>query len=433
MGSVDGWGWTMADVIDTMGLRVRDDFEDKEPRIRDLELAKRLGYANPYNIRKLIRQLADAGKLPSVCQFSHSENRSDGRPSKPGHEFWLDERSAIKVIAKSETDAADQILDEVIDVFMAYRHGKLMPRLLADDFCEWDEMWSRQVTGAMCRLYGQQYDGGRPPKFLGSVQRKIYRLVLEPHVYAEMKLRNGEPHFGSNHHQLLTEQARSRFRDELRQIELAALWPTPGKSSGRSSNASTRATRCSFDSSAWASSGTAPMFDELEYVHVHADFLALAGGEIWDRVVAAAWQQRERERASSTVKQAEFRSRQHGRLYHRDYERQRRQRNKQIVRKIRCCPECRKMFALNATQVADKHGGYCSRHCFGRANIRRHRPNPPRMVTIGGKTKPLPQWAEKYGITIGMVYRRMRKGMNAVEALTGPKTRGTGVSQRRAS
>ena len=41
------------------------------------------------------------------------------------NEYWLTERQALKVIAKSETEVADQILDEVIAVFVAYRRGQL--------------------------------------------------------------------------------------------------------------------------------------------------------------------------------------------------------------------------------------------------------------------------------------------------------------------
>lgn len=204
------------------GLRLRDDFEDKEPRIRDLELAKRLGYAKPYDIRRLIIRMHEDGKLPGISQFVTVANRADGLPSKPSKEFWLDERACLKVIAKSDTANADAILDQIIDVFMAYRRGKLLPRLLADAPCEWDPMWTTKVVSALCHLYGQPYSG-RFPSFLASVIQRIYKLVLEPATYIDMKVRNPDPKWGSNHHQWLTEQARERFRKELVVIEGTAL------------------------------------------------------------------------------------------------------------------------------------------------------------------------------------------------------------------
>lgn len=203
------------------GLRLRDDFEDKEPRIRDLELAKRLGYSEPKTIRQLIKRLAP--NLAGLHQRSTAPLRKDGLPSKPANEFWLDERSALFVIARSETEVATKILGEVIDVFIAYRRGQLIPRLLADEPCVWDKMWSAKTVGALCHLYGQPYAGGRFPGFLASVVQKLYRLVLEPATYIEMKARNPDPKWGSNHHQWLSEQARERFRKELVVIEGTAL------------------------------------------------------------------------------------------------------------------------------------------------------------------------------------------------------------------
>jgi hypothetical protein len=41
------------------------------------------------------------------------------------NEYWLTEAQALKVSAKSETAIADQILDEVIRVFIAVRRGQL--------------------------------------------------------------------------------------------------------------------------------------------------------------------------------------------------------------------------------------------------------------------------------------------------------------------
>lgn len=208
-------------VIALDGMRLRDDFEDKEPRIRDLELAKRLGYARPRDIRKLIERLEGDGLLSDFA-FCATVARSPGERGRPGSEFWLDEPSALAVILKSETEAAHSIFREVVAVFIAYRRGKLMPRLLAAEPCEWDAMWTDDVKAALCRLYGQP-SGPRFPRFLASVIQRLYKLVLEPATYVEMKERNPDPRFGSNHHQLLTEQARDRFRKELVVIEGTAL------------------------------------------------------------------------------------------------------------------------------------------------------------------------------------------------------------------
>ena len=42
-------------------------------------------------------------------------------------------------------------------------------------------------------------------------------------------------------------------------------------------------------------------------------------------------------------------------------------------------------------------------------------------VTINGKTKLITDWCKEYGITIGAVHRRLKKGENVVSAITRPK------------
>lgn len=95
--------------------------EDKsEPLIQDLELATKLGYASPVTIKKLIKRMVDAGQLGVVSTVGNGE--VGGRA---GLNYFLDERQSLKIIARSKTDVADKILDEVIEVYLAYRRGQL--------------------------------------------------------------------------------------------------------------------------------------------------------------------------------------------------------------------------------------------------------------------------------------------------------------------
>ena len=99
-----------------------------EPRIRDLEPAKCLGYARPTTIRELIGRLVSGGKLYNIHQL-RTVRRWDGQVApRPEAEFWLTEAQALKVAAKSETEPADALLDEMIRVFMLARRGTL-PRV----------------------------------------------------------------------------------------------------------------------------------------------------------------------------------------------------------------------------------------------------------------------------------------------------------------
>lgn len=172
-------------------------------------------------------------------------------------------------------------------------------------------------------------------------------------------------------------------------------------------------------------------FADAELVHVYAEFLALGGGSLWDRVEDAAWLRVERERERSADKQKTRRATVFGKRAHARAERERRQRDKTRVVRVRACRLCKSTFGVTAAQVADRTGRFCSPRCAGRWRRARHAPKPTRLVTIGDKTLPLPTWAERLGISLSIVYRRMREGMSPVEALTAPKTRAGG--RRRAA
>lgn len=96
--------------------------ESGEPMIRDTELAEKLGYAAPRNIRKIVRRMLKSGSLSPESMRSTVERIQNGNTIEC---FYLSERAALKVIARSETSAADKITDEVIDVFIQYRQGTL--------------------------------------------------------------------------------------------------------------------------------------------------------------------------------------------------------------------------------------------------------------------------------------------------------------------
>jgi len=93
--------------------------QNGEAMVRDTDLADKLGYARPYDVRKLIKRMISRGQIkPNLFVATHDKKEGRGRP---GTAYYLSQSSAIKVITKSETDIADEITDEVIDVFIAAR------------------------------------------------------------------------------------------------------------------------------------------------------------------------------------------------------------------------------------------------------------------------------------------------------------------------
>lgn len=94
-----------------------------EPTIKDVELAQKLGYGRPRDIKKLIQRLCESGFYGGATPCRTLENINGNETTV----YFLNEKQALKTISKSETKIADKIMDEVIDVFIAFRNGKLQP------------------------------------------------------------------------------------------------------------------------------------------------------------------------------------------------------------------------------------------------------------------------------------------------------------------
>lgn len=96
-----------------------------EPTVKDTDLAEKLGYDRPRAIRQLIKRMVDNGSFGGATPCGTPEIVAGNMTEV----FYLNQKQSLKVISKSETKIADAIMDEVIDVFLAYRKGQLQPAL----------------------------------------------------------------------------------------------------------------------------------------------------------------------------------------------------------------------------------------------------------------------------------------------------------------
>ncbi|MGL4966164.1 MAG: hypothetical protein ACRC67_33395 [Inquilinus sp.] len=101
---------------ESFALAIRE--VEGEPRILDIDLATRLGFAEPRMIRKLIKRHLDA--LDRLGMRSTVERIVKGRPSE---EFYLNRKQAIFVTGKSDTPTATEITIEIIERFDAYERA----------------------------------------------------------------------------------------------------------------------------------------------------------------------------------------------------------------------------------------------------------------------------------------------------------------------
>lgn len=118
-----------------------------EPRVFDLHLAAVLGMANLYMIRRTIEH--NRTELEMHGAISVSDTKTSGtvffrgektsgtvsargaetsdKGGRPGKAYYLNEGQALVLCALSKTPRAAEIRKLIIDVFMAWRHGKTVP------------------------------------------------------------------------------------------------------------------------------------------------------------------------------------------------------------------------------------------------------------------------------------------------------------------
>ncbi|WP_052817055.1 hypothetical protein [Agrobacterium sp. SUL3] len=113
-----------------------------EPRARDLDIAKRLGFSKPTNIRNLIkRNLVELERF-GIC-FTAKQNHKGGR-GRPTDEYWLNEEQSLLIAVLSDTENAADVRYMLIKVFVAFRRGQISGNLNLDPE-------SRHILGGMIK------------------------------------------------------------------------------------------------------------------------------------------------------------------------------------------------------------------------------------------------------------------------------------------
>lgn len=210
-----------------------------EPRVRDLDLAERLGYVRPRKIRDLIRQLIEDGKLlgvlrrPTAGRTKMAGKNADGTPrfeTVEVDEFWLTEGQALKVIAKSETDVADALLDEMIEVFRLAIRGLLTPaqasgagdrlsQFLLSERQPLARFMSTALITEISRIYGYGHlAGNKPPRLIIGAIGRLYEAVFGEQIHAQMKERGQERKL----YEFLTSDAHRMAQRDLAILETLA-------------------------------------------------------------------------------------------------------------------------------------------------------------------------------------------------------------------
>jgi phage antirepressor YoqD-like protein len=92
-----------------------------ELRIHDLEIGRRLGFADPLMIRKLIK--SNAEKLNKISVLYAAEKTPSEHGGRPATEYYLDRKQSIFICMKSETDNAFEVQADIVRVYDAHLGG----------------------------------------------------------------------------------------------------------------------------------------------------------------------------------------------------------------------------------------------------------------------------------------------------------------------
>jgi len=100
---------------------------DSEPRARDLDIAKRLGFSRPRKIRDLIERKRDELEaFGTLAPHRGAQLRENGATHEVT-EYWLNEEQALLISSVSDAPRAPEVRSMLIRVFVAYRRGHLVP------------------------------------------------------------------------------------------------------------------------------------------------------------------------------------------------------------------------------------------------------------------------------------------------------------------
>ena len=224
-------------VLQVDGLALQRSADDGEFRVRDIDLAERLGYDRPRDIRKLIKIMIDTGELLDLlprAAVARGKMRGKVQEEIVVDEYWLDRVEALLVVMRSDAPRAIPMRRVVADVFhrvlLQYEESKTALRRLPAHIERWflspsaldfQALWPDSLVRELERLHGREWSGGRHPHHMKSTYPAIYRLLMSSPVAAKMMSANPDPD-RLRHHQFITPEARPFVVAQLGIVESIA-------------------------------------------------------------------------------------------------------------------------------------------------------------------------------------------------------------------
>jgi len=156
-----------------------------EPRVHDLILAERLGFERPRVIRELIErnkpELERYGGLP--CGTANPSPLG-GRPAT---EYWLNEAQALLICIRSDAEHAADVREEIIKVFVAWRHGELVPASSQVTLTAIGELFDEKLSPVVRDIANVQMEVARLDDKVTLIYRRVDDIVPRRDFSTEAK------------------------------------------------------------------------------------------------------------------------------------------------------------------------------------------------------------------------------------------------------
>ncbi|MGH7027831.1 hypothetical protein [Brevundimonas sp.] len=159
-----------------------------EPRVTALRLAETLGFEREDYVRRLISRHREEVLTWGVL------HQTDGKPSarggRPLKTYWLTEPQALLVCMFARTEKAAAVRKQVIEVFLAWRHGEL-DESAARPSHRIPDQWERMSHRLGHAKVAMDFNGeARPEALVRSVSRlPIWQTGHRPRWWSDADVR----------------------------------------------------------------------------------------------------------------------------------------------------------------------------------------------------------------------------------------------------
>lgn len=151
----------------------------EEPRIKDIRLGERLGMAQPLNIRQVVEaNRAELERYGLVHALREPITSGKGRVHE-ATAYYLNEPQALLLCMFSRTERAADVRQEVIELYMAVRHGGFPAEIAAIE--------SRTAPARLRDRFAEEclrLGFGTPKEFVKSIgwTRKLFQIMEMDHL-----------------------------------------------------------------------------------------------------------------------------------------------------------------------------------------------------------------------------------------------------------